>query len=111
MAMRKLLGTGGLILLMLTVSACLDLFEPGCDDCGTKPHWEYTCIGWIAPVCDTYCVSTTEDGGVRLLDDCCCGSRSGSISPQADEDPEWRPLRHRAGPSAVPSPSPSGSSR
>ena len=94
-SLRKGLVCGAISLLVPTLAGCIDILGPSCEDCGPNPHWEYTCIGWIAPVCGTYCVSTTEDGGVQLLEDCCCGGGS-SASPfgKASEEVEWRPLRY-----------------
>jgi hypothetical protein len=81
------------VLLTLGLAGCLDLFAPECDNCPNNAHWEYTCVGWIAPVCDTYCVES-RDGGVRMLDKCCCGGKAQSGAVPASVS--WRPLKTRA---------------
>ncbi len=75
--MKRTLGLIMGVLLALCLSSCADLLSPdgGCGDCPGGAHWENTCIGWIAPVCDTYCVSSAGDG-LRLLDECCCGGKA-----------------------------------
>lgn len=75
--MRLMMVRGAAVLVMLCLSSCADLLSPdgGCRDCPGGAHWEYTCVGWIAPVCDTYCVSNSG-GGVRVLDGCCCSGKA-----------------------------------
>lgn len=93
---RGILGAV-MIVPLVTLAGCADLLGPSCDDCGPNPHREHTCLGWIAPVCGTYCVSTTADGGIRLLDDCCCGGDGATLrSDRANGEVTWRPLRFRA---------------
>ncbi len=96
--MKRLLMLGAGLLLALCLSSCADLLLPGegCGDCAGA-HWENTCLGWIAPVCDTYCVSGSG-GGVRLLDECCCAGKALPAAPRADgpaAPPAWRPLTAR----------------
>ena len=87
-------AAGAVAVLTLGLTGCLDMFSPECSNCPSDAHWERTCIGWIAPVCDTYCVSP-RDGGVRLLDDCCCGGKD--LGATDHESATWRPLKARAG--------------
>lgn len=75
--------------LSLGLAGCSDFLAPDCDGCPGNAHWEYRCVGWIAPVCDTYCVS-----GDRLLDECCCGDKD--LGKAALAATSWRPLRMRA---------------
>lgn len=89
--MKRIVNCGLGILLMVGLTGCIDLGGPKCDDCPDDARWQYACLGWIAPVCDTYCLSSTEDGGVRLLDECCCGKKD--MSKASVENISWRPLK------------------
>jgi len=82
------------VVLTFGLTGCIDIFSPDCDDCPSDAHWENTCIGWIAPVCGTYCVSSSN-GGVRLLDECCCGGKD--LGKATLESASWRPLKWRTG--------------
>ena len=73
--MKRMIGVMLGALLALGVSSCGDLLSPGCGDCPSGAHWERTCLGWISPVCDTYCVAY-HNGTTQLLDECCCGDKS-----------------------------------
>jgi hypothetical protein len=91
--MKRQIRAGLACLCGLGLSSCSGLLWPdGCGDCAGGAHWETTCIGWIAPVCDTYCVSTSG-GSVQLLDACCCGDKA-QPAPRARA---WRPVKSRYG--------------
>ncbi len=92
--MKRTVGCGVGFVLILGLAACSDSLGPDCDDCPDDAHWEYTCVGWIAPICDTYCVSSTDGGGVRMLDECCCGDKD--LPAETSAPISWRPLRPQA---------------
>jgi hypothetical protein len=73
--MKRMIGVVLGALLALGVSSCGDLLSSGCGNCPSGAHWERTCLGWISPVCDTYCVAY-RDGATQLLDECCCGDKA-----------------------------------
>ncbi len=80
--MRRTLAWILAALLALGATSCSDLLSPGCGGCPGDAHWESTAVGWIAPVYDTYCVSTSG-GAVRLLDECCCDGKALSAAAAA----------------------------
>lgn len=89
--MKRMIGAGLGLLLTLCLSSCFgSLWPDDCGDCPGDAHWEYTCVGWIAPVCDNYCV-TTASGAVRVLEECCCSDKA-RPDPQATA---WRSMTSR----------------
>jgi hypothetical protein len=94
--LRQVKGVASLaiVIIPLTLVGCGD----NCD-CPGEGVWVRDCVGWIAPVCGTYCMEAGTNSAT-LIPDCCCEGSSGKPSTPTDPTASmgepvatpWRPM-------------------